>query len=737
VNSVRARFTIRTCGAGRAGGHCSVMRDYGQFCPIARGSEILAERWTPIILRNLLLGARTFNDIATGAPGMSRALLVRRLRELERAGVIEIRPKPEGRGSLYEPTRAGRELWPVLRAISDWAEQWTDVTTEHADPELVLWSWAQAYVRHDLLPDSRVVVRFEYERQGRPGRVWLHVERRQVELCRFDPGFGDDVVVTIHDPLAFSRWHLGLLDWAAALRAGGLEVSGPAPLRRALPSWNSGPQRHARKRAEAQRTPDTAPKLPLEAVDPPQAPASSARPVSPTIAGFAGRLIAADDLDYDAARAVWNGAIDRHPRLIARCCSAQDVTAALAYGQDHGLELRVRGGGHGVAGDAVCDDGLVIDLSALKRVTVDPVTATATVGAGVLWRELDAATQALGLATTGGIVSHTGVAGLTLGGGIGWLMRRHGLAADNLLAAQVVSVDGRHVTANEREHPELLWGLRGGGGGLGVVTSFTFRLHPIGAELLAGQVAWTLEDAPEVLRAYRDFTATAPPEIATTVCLRRLPPTSLLPAELHRRPVCLIGMLALAKPDLAERLLAPLRDVGRPLFDHVRYRPYTNLQSLLDPTVPHGWHYYWKGTGLQGLPDDAIDTLVEQTARARSPWSFAILFHLGGRVAEADPHATAYSRRDVPFELNINAAWLPDEPLADIEPAWARGVLAELTPHQAGVYVNFLDRDDRDRASSALIPTAAARLERLRASVDPDGILRPPRLPAPPPFATV
>jgi hypothetical protein len=291
-----------------------------------------------------------------------------------------------------------------------------------------------------------------------------------------------------------------------------------------------------------------------------------------------------------------------------------------------------------------------------------------------------------GLATTGGIVSHTGVAGLTLGGGIGWLMRRHGLAVDNLGAAEVVTVDGPLPHRERACASGTVLGLRGGGGGLGVVTSFTFRLHPIGATMLAGQVALALEDAPEVLRAYREFAAGAPPEVASTVCLRRLAPTSQLPAELHRRPVCLVGMLALAEPNVAERLLAPLRGFGRPLFDLVRYRPYTNLQSLLDPTVPHGWHYYWKGTGLRGLADDAIDTLVDHTARARSPWSFAILFHLGGQVTEADPDATAYSRREVPFELNINAAWLPHEPLAETEPAWARGLLAELTPPRRGVH---------------------------------------------------
>jgi DNA-binding HxlR family transcriptional regulator len=226
------------------------MRTYGQFCPIARGSEILAERWTPIILRNLLLGCRTFNEIAAGAPGLSRALLARRLRELERAGVVEIRAKPSGRGSVYEPTPAGRDLAGVLESIGGWAERWTELSDDHGDPDVVLWSWTQTFLRRDLLPDRRVVVRFEFARGGRQMRLWLLAEGGEAEVCRVDPGFGDDLVVVIDDPLVLARWHLGRVSWAAALRSGGVTVTGPRALRQALPTWNAGPAEHAKLRAE-------------------------------------------------------------------------------------------------------------------------------------------------------------------------------------------------------------------------------------------------------------------------------------------------------------------------------------------------------------------------------------------------------------------------------------------------------------------------------------------------------
>lgn len=246
------------------------MRGYGQYCPIARASEVLAERWTPIIVRNVLLGCHTFNEIATGAPGLSRALLTRRLRELERAGILSIRPKPEGRGSLYEPTRAGRDLWPVLTALGEWAQRWADVSVKHGDPGAVIWAWCEVFLGYDRLPDQRVVVRFEFldhNRDGKRRREWLLIERREGELCETDPGFGDDVVVTIEDPLEFARWHLGMVEWAQLVRSGAVEVSGHRELRRALPTWNRGPEVHARLRLEGRRAPRSLRLPPLGAVE--------------------------------------------------------------------------------------------------------------------------------------------------------------------------------------------------------------------------------------------------------------------------------------------------------------------------------------------------------------------------------------------------------------------------------------------------------------------------------------
>jgi DNA-binding HxlR family transcriptional regulator len=226
-----------------------MMKTYGQYCPIARGSEVLAERWTPIILRNLLLGCRTFNEIASGAPGLSRALLTKRLHELERAGVIAIRPKPDGHGSIYEPTRAGRDLQIVLSALGGWADKWTDLTQEHSEPDYVLWAWCRAYLRRDLLPENRVLVRFNFPHAGRRVNHWLLIERGDGEVCRSDPGFGDNAVVTVHDPLTFARWHLGLISWATALRSKGVEIRGPRDLCRAVPTWNGGPDLARERRA--------------------------------------------------------------------------------------------------------------------------------------------------------------------------------------------------------------------------------------------------------------------------------------------------------------------------------------------------------------------------------------------------------------------------------------------------------------------------------------------------------
>jgi FAD/FMN-containing dehydrogenase len=433
-----------------------------------------------------------------------------------------------------------------------------------------------------------------------------------------------------------------------------------------------------------------------------------------------GELLAPGDAGYDEARTIWNGAIDRRPALIARCHEPADVTAALRMARERGLPIAVRGGGHGVGGTAVCDDGLVIDLSPMKGIAVDPAARTARAGGGVLWGELDAATQGHGLATVGGIVTHTGIAGLTLGGGIGWLMRRHGATVDNLLGAQVVTVDGSVVTADE----ELLYGLRGGGGNFGVVTSFEYRLHAVGPTVLAGPLYYALEDGPEVLRLFRDFIADAPEELTTIVNLRPAPPLPVLPPELHGRLVVAIGTCWAGDPEAGERALAPLRAHGRPLIDLIAPRPYLQLQTMFDPVVPHGWHYYWKSWELPPLTDAAIDTLVERAAAITSPRSYIIVFQLGGAMTRP-PHETAFGQRGEGHDVNINAVWLGDDPDSERHVQWCRGTYAALEPHGAGrAYVNFMGDEGSDRVRAAYGPETYARLVALKRSYDPDNLLR-------------
>ena len=400
-----------------------------------------------------------------------------------------------------------------------------------------------------------------------------------------------------------------------------------------------------------------------------------------TTATFHGELLRPGDEQYDEARKVWNGAIDRRPALIARCASAADVAAALRLGRDRELPIAVRGGGHSIAGWSVCDDGLVIDLSPMRAIEVDPEARTARAGGGVLWGELDAATQAHGLATVGGIVTHTGIAGLTLGGGIGWLMRRHGATVDNLLAAEVVTADGDTVRASEGESPELLWGLRGGGGNFGIVTSFEYRLHEVGPTVLAGPIYYALEDGPEVLRFYRDLIADAPDELTTILNLRMAPPLPFLPAEMHGRPVVDRRRLLGRRPRARRGGAGPAARFGRPLVDAVAPRPYTELQRMFDPSVPHGWHYHWRSCELPPLADDAIDTLVEQAARITSPRSYIIVFQLGGAVARVGEDDTAYSQRDAAHNVNINAVWLEGDPEADRHIRWVHDCHAALEPH--------------------------------------------------------
>jgi FAD binding domain/Berberine and berberine like len=438
-----------------------------------------------------------------------------------------------------------------------------------------------------------------------------------------------------------------------------------------------------------------------------------------------GEVIRRGDAAYDEARRVWNGEIDRSPAMIVRCAGVSDVAAAVRFARERDLLVSVRGGGHGVGGHAVCDGGLVIDLSPMKAIEVEPSRRTARAEAGVLWGELDRETQAFGLATTGGVVTHTGIAGLTLGGGIGWLMRKHGATVDNLLSAEVVTSEGDVVTASAKEHPDLFWAIRGGGGNFGVVTSFEYRLHRVGPLVLAGPIFHSLDHAPELLRFYRDFIADAPDELTTIFNLRRAPTLPLLPPEVHGRPVAIVMVCYAGSPEKGEIIIRPLRAFGSPLVDAIEARPYTELQSMFDATVPHGWHYYWKSSELPPLSDGAIDTLVENAAAQTSPLSYCITFQLGGAVSRVGKEETAFSQRDAAHNVNINAVWTEDDRESKRHVEWVRLFHAALESFACDrVYLNFLGDEGAERVWSAYGDEKYQRLAALKEKWDPSNFLR-------------
>ncbi len=444
---------------------------------------------------------------------------------------------------------------------------------------------------------------------------------------------------------------------------------------------------------------------------------------SARIEGFQGRLITPDSADYDVARAVWNGAIDRHPRLIARCVGTGDVVSAVRFAREQNLDIAIRGGGHNVAGTAVCDDGVVIDLSDMRAVHVDRAHRTAWVQGGALWGDVDRETQTHGLATTGGIVSHTGVAGLALGGGIGWLMRKHGLTVDNLIAATIVTANGEQLRVSEREHPDLFWALRGGGGNFGVITSFEFRLHEVGPVVLAGPVFWDARDATAVLRFYRDFIREAPDELSTVVRFGTAPPLPVIPPHLHWRPVVMIGSCYAGPQREGERYLRPLRGARTPILDLVGRTPYVQWQSGLDSTVPHGLNYYWKSTHLPELGDDLIDVLVKHAFMYSSPRSYVAMFHLQGAVSRVGDTTTAFGNRAAVHAMTIDAVWGPAEDFGERDTSWAKDFLAALERFRSGVYVNFLGGDEApSRIREAYGAPVYDRLVAIKTRYDPENV---------------
>jgi FAD/FMN-containing dehydrogenase len=437
-----------------------------------------------------------------------------------------------------------------------------------------------------------------------------------------------------------------------------------------------------------------------------------------------GRLVQPGDADYDAVRALYNGMIDKRPRLIARCVDVADVIAAVSFGRDQGLLVAIRGGGHNGPGLGSCDDGLVIDLSLMKSVRVDPVSRTVRVDAGCTSGDVDHATHPFGLAVPFGLVSTTGVAGLTLGGGTGYLTRKYGLTIDNLLEADVVLADGRFVTASEREHPDLFWALRGGGGNFGVVTSFLFRAHPV-STVYAGPVFWEAKHAKAVMRAYRDFLPGAPEELGAFVGLKTVPSTDPFPKEHWGKRVCAV-ISAYAGPAAdGEKAIAPLlKAVPPPAFNWMGEMPFPAMQALFDPLMPKGLQWYWKGDFVRNLPDEAIDAHVAHAAEAPTELSLMHLYPIDGAVRRVPKDATAWSARDATWSMVI-AAIGSDPKQAETLKSWGRGYWRAVHRFNLeGAYVNFMMDDEADGRVQATYGENYARLATVKAKYDPANLFR-------------
>ncbi len=439
-------------------------------------------------------------------------------------------------------------------------------------------------------------------------------------------------------------------------------------------------------------------------------------------AEFAGELVEPGDPRYDDLRRVFNGAVDRRPALIARCTGRRDVIAAVNHARANGLEIAVHGGGHGVRGHATCDDGVMIDLRPMRRIDVDPWRRRARVQAGATWRDFDAAAQAHALAVTGGRVSSTGVSGFTLGSGSGWLERKLGLAADSLICAEVILADGSLVTVSEREHPELFWGLRGGGGNFGVVTAFEFALHPIGPIVLGGMLLYPGAHAPEVLRGFRDFMAGAPDEVGAGAALITAPSQPFIPRSLHGEPALGIVVCYGGDPAEGERVIAPLRTHTPPAVDLVQPMPYTALQQLLDPTLPAGMHNHWGGDFLAELPDDAIDAFCAAAIAAPSALTQILILPGGGQLARVDDDAMAIGQRQAPWNTHLLTMWRdPADSPRNLE--WLRALQREISPHTTGrAWLNFLGDEGETHVRRALGRHRYERLQSIKRRYDPDNL---------------
>lgn len=440
-------------------------------------------------------------------------------------------------------------------------------------------------------------------------------------------------------------------------------------------------------------------------------------------AQFRGTVLGAGDASYDEVRQIWNAMIDRKPALIARCTSADDVVRAVAFAHKHRLVVSMRGGGHNIAGNAVCDDGLMIDLSLMKQVAVDTTTRRATVEPGCTLGDFDKAVQVHGLATPTGINSTTGVAGLTLGGGFGWLSRKYGMTVDNLVSVDLVLADGRQVRASETENADLFWGLRGGGGNFGVVTRFEFQLHAVGPNVLSGLIVFPFSEAKSVLTKFARFTETMPDELNVWMVTRKAPPLPFLPAESHGKEMVALAVCYAGDPAEGEKLIAPLRTFGTAIGEHFGVQPYTAWQQAFDPLLAPGARNYWKSHNFSSLSDGVIDAIVEYAGKLPSPHSEIFIGTVGGQTTRVAPEAMAYSSRDANYVMNVHGRWeTAAEDAAGM--AWAREFFAKSKPFaSAGAYINFLTQDETDRVEFAY-GAGYKRLVEVKQKYDPANFFR-------------
>jgi FAD/FMN-containing dehydrogenase len=447
-------------------------------------------------------------------------------------------------------------------------------------------------------------------------------------------------------------------------------------------------------------------------------------PFEELAAAVRGDLITPADPGYDQARAVYNAMIDKHPAAIVRCRDTADVIACVRFAREHGVEIAVRGGGHSAGGLGVADDALVIDLSQMRSTTVDPENHTVRADPGCTWGDVDHATVAFGMATPSGFIASTGVAGLALGGGIGYLSRRFGLTVDNLLSADVVLADGTFVTTSEHSHPDLFWALRGGGGNFGVVTSFEFRLHPVGPQVIAGLIVHPFSAAKDVLHQYRRLVAQAPDELCCWAVMRKAPPLPFLPPEVHGTEVLVLALCHSGDLASGEKAAAPFRAIGKPIADVVGPAPFAGWQTAFDPLLTAGERNYWKSHDFVELSDGLIDVLLDAVRNLPTPQCEIFIGNLGGAINRVAADATAYPHRNVNFVMNVHTRWsVESEDKMCV--AWGRAVYDATAPFATGgVYVNFMPNDEADRVRAGAYGVNFDRLAKIKAKYDPANLFR-------------